>query len=107
MNVGNGLLGKNHKKAHEKQPDYLGSILVRGERINLAGWKRTAETGKAFLYLVANSKEVANSPEDEFLQAFGGATITEEDIRKVALVERDLLEASEKPVKIGKKSGNR
>lgn len=43
-----GVLFKNDKKAKENQPDMTGSIVINGQKLRLAAWKRESN-GKGYL----------------------------------------------------------
>lgn len=43
-----GVLFKNDKKAKENHPDMTGSIIVNGQKLRLAAWKRESN-GKGYL----------------------------------------------------------
>lgn len=45
-----GVLFKNDKKAKENQPDMTGSVIVNGQKLRIAAWKRESN-GKAYLSL--------------------------------------------------------
>jgi len=100
MNVGAGKLGKNYSKdPGRNQPDYLGEVLIRGELISLAGWKKTDKAGETYLFLVANSKEEPKNPEEEWVQAFGATRI---DLKNVGLVmQEEEVELERKTKKAG------
>ncbi len=41
-----GVLFKNDRKEHDRQPDYTGKINVGGQERRLAGWLRDGQNGK-------------------------------------------------------------
>ena len=47
---GQGSLFKDEKKTGS-QPDYRGSVKIKGETYKLAGWVKDSKTGKKFLSL--------------------------------------------------------
>lgn len=46
-----GALFVNHKKEHEKQPDYTGNANIRGKETQISAWKNTSITGIEYLSL--------------------------------------------------------
>ena len=46
-----GSLFQNDKKEKENQPDYTGKVNVEGALYNIAGWKKTSQSGNTFLSL--------------------------------------------------------
>lgn len=49
-----GVLFKNDRKTADNQPDYRGDIVVRGERLQLSAWIKTASNGKKFMSLAVS-----------------------------------------------------
>ena len=57
-----GALRPVADKASDKHPDYKGSLEVGGEKLGIAGWKRTARsTGNAFISLSVDVKNKASA----------------------------------------------
>jgi len=52
---GQGALFPNDKKGNDRAPDFKGYILWKGERIQVAGWKKDTRDGSKFLSLKADS----------------------------------------------------
>jgi uncharacterized protein (DUF736 family) len=48
-----GCLFPNKKKATDKHPDFTGYVIVNGERVQLAGWKKSGDKG-TFLSLTVS-----------------------------------------------------
>jgi uncharacterized protein (DUF736 family) len=46
-----GTLFKNEKKKSENHPDYTGSCKIDNVEWDIAGWKKTTNSGKSFLSL--------------------------------------------------------
>ena len=69
-----GALFKEEEKKSEKHPDYKGNCLVNGQRMYIAAWINTAESGKKYMSLSftapstdANySKDATATPKPEF-----------------------------------------
>jgi len=62
-NKNSGVLFANDKKGNDKAPDYSGSFEdANGVEKDLAGWVRTAKSGKKFLSIKVSDKWVR--PED-------------------------------------------
>jgi len=52
---GQGSLFKNEKN-NDRQPDYKGSIMIKGVLYEVAAWERTSQNGKNYLSLQASEK---------------------------------------------------
>ena len=46
---GQFLLFQNDKGTNEKRPDYKGGCMINGEVFEIAGWKKIAANGNAYL----------------------------------------------------------
>jgi uncharacterized protein (DUF736 family) len=70
---GTGSLFKNEKKTADNQPDYKGNLMQGGTLYELAGWVKESKTGKKFVSLKIDSRqmhadkkpEASNSPEND------------------------------------------
>ena len=52
MNKDNsGALFKEEEKKSDKHPDYKGNCLVNGQKMYIAAWVNTAESGKRYMSL--------------------------------------------------------
>ena len=49
---GQGSLFKNEKQ-NERQPDFRGSIMIKGVTYNISAWNRTSQNGRQYLSLQA------------------------------------------------------
>lgn len=49
LREGQGSLFKNDKKTADNHPDYTGTVLIHGEKMRLAGWKKQGKNGGTFL----------------------------------------------------------
>ena len=59
---GQGSLFKNDKK-NERQPDFKGTIMIKGTLYNISAWSRTAQNGREYISLQAEEKtEDGNQP---------------------------------------------
>ena len=69
-----GALFKEEDKKSEKHPDYKGNCLINGQKMYIAAWVNTAESGKKYMSLSftapiadANySKDATSTPKPEF-----------------------------------------
>jgi uncharacterized protein (DUF736 family) len=52
---GQGALFPNDKKGNEKSPDYKGTILINGEIMDIAAWKKQGSKGE-FLSITQKPK---------------------------------------------------
>lgn len=52
---GQGSLFKNEKQ-NERQPDFRGSIMVKGVTYNISAWNRTSQNGRQYLSLQAEEQ---------------------------------------------------
>ncbi len=59
---GQGSLFKDEKKVGS-QPDYRGSVKIKGETYKLAGWVKDSKTGKKFLSLKIESIDLTPKKE--------------------------------------------
>jgi uncharacterized protein (DUF736 family) len=66
---GQGSLFKDEKKVGS-QPDYRGSVKIKGETYKLAGWVKESKTGKKFLSLKIESIDL--TPKKESNESTGG-----------------------------------
>jgi len=58
-----GVLFKNNKRTHEKQPEYTGSTQVNGQEFWLSAWVKESKNGQKFFSLSLTPKEpVEESP---------------------------------------------
>ena len=46
-----GALFINDRKEKESQPDYTGTCIVNGRKMQISSWKNTSQSGKAYLGL--------------------------------------------------------
>ena len=69
-----GALFKEEDKKSEKHPDYKGNCLVNGQKMYIAAWVNTAESGKRYMSLSFSApdakynidKEASTTPKPEF-----------------------------------------
>ena len=61
FNEGQGSLFKNEKQ-NERQPDFKGSILIKGVLYNVSAWSRTSQNGKEYLSLQADERPQDGAP---------------------------------------------
>lgn len=54
---GSGALFKNNDKQSENQPDYRGSIVIKGQEYWLSSWLKTSAKGTKYMSLSAQVKE--------------------------------------------------
>lgn len=66
---GQGSLFKDEKKTGS-QPDYRGSVKIKGETYKLAGWVKDSKTGKKFLSLKIEAIDL--TPKKESNESTGG-----------------------------------
>ena len=52
---GQGSLFRNDKQ-NERQPDFKGSILIKGVLYNISAWNRTSQNGREYISLQAEEK---------------------------------------------------
>ena len=52
---GQGSLFKNEKQ-NERQPDFRGSIMLKGVTYNISAWNRTSQNGRQYLSLQAEEQ---------------------------------------------------
>ena len=52
---GQGSLFKNEKQ-NERQPDFRGSIMIKGVTYNISAWNRTSQNGRQYLSLQAEEQ---------------------------------------------------
>ena len=52
---GQGSLFKNDKQ-NDRQPDFKGSIMIKGVLYNVSAWKRTSQNGREYISLQADEK---------------------------------------------------
>ena len=57
-----GALFRNDSKAKDEQPDYRGSLDVRGQAYWISAWLRTSREGKKYMSLSVQPKESASRP---------------------------------------------
>jgi len=66
---GSGVLFPERDKKNEKAPDFKGNILIGGNQIRIAGWKKQGQKG-TFISLSVDQKPKApakaNEPEADF-----------------------------------------
>jgi len=53
---GQGSLFKNDKK-NERQPDFKGTIMIKGILYNVSAWSRTSQNGREYISLQAEEKQ--------------------------------------------------
>ena len=69
-----GALFKEEDKKSEKHPDYKGNCLINGQKMYIAAWINTAESGKKYLSLSFSApstdakynKDASATPKPEF-----------------------------------------
>lgn len=61
FNEGQGSLFKNEKQ-NDRQPDFKGSIMIKGVLYNVSAWSRTSQNGKEYLSLQAEEKPQDGAP---------------------------------------------
>lgn len=54
-----GVLFHQKEKKSEKAPDYSGEAMVNGEKMKIAGWRKTSSKGTVYLSLSFQSPENA------------------------------------------------
>ena len=60
-----GVLFENDKKGNEKAPDMKGDAQIKGERVQIAGWKRVSKSGRRYMQLVFEEpQQGARPPKD-------------------------------------------
>jgi len=52
---GQGSLFKNDKQ-NDRQPDFRGTILIKGVTYNISAWNRTSQNGREYISLQAEEK---------------------------------------------------
>lgn len=52
---GQGSLFKNDKQ-NDRQPDYKGTILIKGVTYNISAWNRTSQNGREYISIQAEEK---------------------------------------------------
>lgn len=52
---GQGSLFRNDKQ-NERQPDFKGTILIKGVTYNISAWNRTSQNGREYISLQAEEK---------------------------------------------------
>jgi len=52
---GQGSLFKNDKQ-NDRQPDFKGSILIKGITYNISAWNRTSQNGREYISLQAEER---------------------------------------------------
>lgn len=52
---GQGSLFKNDKQ-NERQPDFKGSIMIKGVLYNVSAWNRTSQNGREYISLQAEER---------------------------------------------------
>lgn len=59
---GQGSLFRNDKK-NERQPDFKGTIMIKGVLYNISAWNRTSQNGREYMSLQAEEKtDVERAP---------------------------------------------
>lgn len=58
---GQGSLFKNEKQ-NDRQPDFKGSIMIKGVTYNISAWNRTSQNGRQYLSLQAEDQNGAVRP---------------------------------------------
>lgn len=58
---GQGSLFKNDKK-NERQPDFKGTIMIKGVLYNISAWSRTSQNGREYISLQAEEKTEGDRP---------------------------------------------
>ena len=53
---GQGSLFKNDKQ-NDRQPDFRGSLMIKGVLYEVAGWQRTSQNGRAYISLQASEPD--------------------------------------------------
>lgn len=56
---GQGSLFKNDKQ-NDRQPDFKGTILIKGVLYNISAWNRTSQNGREYISLQAEEKSAAD-----------------------------------------------
>lgn len=56
-----GILFRNQEKQSEKAPDYVGSVTINGQELELAGWVREGKKGKFLSLKVQEKREKRQS----------------------------------------------
>ena len=46
----------NNEKQKDRQPDFKGTIMIKGVLYDIAGWNRTSQNGREYLSLQASEK---------------------------------------------------
>jgi hypothetical protein len=62
QDAGSGSLRRNAKKERPSQPDYLGSIEIRGRKFWLSGWINEADDGSKWLKLAVRDADEQPAP---------------------------------------------
>jgi len=57
---GQGSLFKNDKQ-NDRQPDFKGTIMIKGITYEVAAWSRTSQNGREYISLQASEKQAAVS----------------------------------------------
>lgn len=61
FNEGQGSLFKNDKQ-NDRQPDFKGSIMIKGVLYNVSAWSRTSQNGREYISLQAEEKPQDGAP---------------------------------------------
>jgi hypothetical protein len=57
-----GSLFKNEDRRNDKSPEYSGTVDIDGKEYRIAGWVKTAKSGKKFFSLAVSPKDAARKP---------------------------------------------
>jgi len=57
---GQGSLFKNEKQ-NDRQPDFKGTIMIKGVLYNVSAWNRTSQNGRDYISLQAEEKQASGS----------------------------------------------
>lgn len=61
---GQGSLFKNDKQ-NDRQPDFKGSIMIKGVLYNVSAWNRTSQNGREYISLQAEERTYNPAPSYE------------------------------------------
>jgi len=57
---GQGSLFKNEKQ-NDRQPDFKGTIMIKGTLYNISAWNRTSQNGREYLSLQADDRNFSST----------------------------------------------
>ena len=73
-----GALFKEEDKKSEKHPDYKGNCLINGQKMYIAAWINTAESGKKYMSLsFSEPSQDANYKKETSSQTSAGVGFSE------------------------------